>query len=208
MNSITRVLAVLVFAGWSSSVAATPILTFTDGFSEGPIGDTVGGWEFEVFSSIVVDGLGFWDDDSDGLDRNHDVGLWTLAGDLLATTTITNAAAPETNGAGPGWWLFSDIGQLVLGSGSYILGATFIDQDSDHAGIDVSSTTITGVNFVMGRQASGSSSLIFPGDPVPDGVGVFGPNLRLASDSVPAPATVVLFGLGLAGLGWTRRKRA
>jgi len=40
-------------------------------------------------------------------------------------------------------------------------------------------------------------------------VGYFGPNFKFtAAEPVPAPATLALFGLGLLGLGWSKRKKA
>jgi hypothetical protein len=38
-------------------------------------------------------------------------------------------------------------------------------------------------------------------------VGYFGPNFKFTA-AVPAPATLALFGLGLLGLGWSKRKKA
>jgi len=209
MKRITTAIATLAVIGWASGAAATPIMTFTGGSEVAPVFDAVGGWEFEVTSTITVDGLGYWDDDSDGLDQGHDVGLWTLAGTLLASTTVTNASTPEANGTGLGRWLFSDIPQLVLGPGNYVLGATNIANDTDSVIISGVVSTIPAVEYVNARDSGGSSSvLVFPGEVI-GYTGVFGPNLRLADDSsVPAPATIPLLGLALVGLGWTRRKRA
>jgi hypothetical protein len=65
------------------------------------------------------------------------------------------------------------------------------------------------INSTGGLLAFGVSGLQ-PNDPI-FGVGVAVPsklNLDLDENTqVPAPATLALFGLGLACLGWTRRRR-
>ena len=61
---------------------------------------------------------------------------------------MTNASStPEANGAGPGRWLFNDIGDLTLGAGNYVIGAFFtpIDPNApapDMAGVASVTTTI------------------------------------------------------------------
>ena len=61
----------------------------------GLAGGVTVGYEFEVTNAdgIVVDGLGFWDDQADGfyLDQTFSVGLWEAnTGALLRSTVITS----------------------------------------------------------------------------------------------------------------------
>ncbi|WP_279243837.1 PEP-CTERM sorting domain-containing protein [Candidatus Litorirhabdus singularis] len=65
-------------------------------------------------------------------------------------------------------------------------------------------TFIAGTNYWVGAVSGGPGTF--------DGVGWIGVlnnyGIRIDSSSpVPAPATLALFGLGLAGLGWSRRKQ-
>ena len=172
----------------------------------------IGGWEFALSSSITIDGLGFWDHNSDGLVGGHDVGLWNSDGSiLLASTTVTNASStPEANGAGPGRWLFNDINELTLGVGNYVIGALFTPNNSDVAGVRAVAMTIPELTFVNGRQEQQPVGLEFPSLVIPQvNAGVFGGNLRLKDAAAPAPvpATLYLFGLGALGLGFSRRRR-
>jgi hypothetical protein len=191
--------------GVVSQVKGSPILDFVGGNALSPGGDTIGGWEFNVTSLITVDGLGFWDEGSNGLSGSHAIGLWNSDGTLLlAFTTINNASTPVNSTSPDGRWLFNDIPDLVLLPGTYVLGATFLDNDPDQARLEATATTISSITFVQARQRTFTSSLAFPDEPI--GVvndGVFGPNLEVA---VPEPTTMLLVGSGLLGLAGFRRK--
>lgn len=81
--------------------------------------------------------------------------------------------------------------------------------DLDWAG---ATTGITGVSLVSGNAGAidsltfgvNSTSVRFQGLRT----GLYQFSLTADDAQVPAPATLALFGLGLAGLGWSRRKKA
>jgi len=138
-----------------------------------------------VNSAIVVDGLGVWDDDSDGLDREHEIGLWKSTGELLASTTVTNTADPMPNVGGPDRWLFADIPLTELAIGNYVVGAYYLDADTDRVVGLATAQTIPEATFLDAVQA-GTIGLTMPEMFVIGGNdGVFGPNLRI----VPEPGT-------------------
>jgi hypothetical protein len=204
-RSILCLTVLLLLFGVVNQVKGYPILDFVGGIAVSPGGDTIGGWEFNVSSPIAVDGLGLWDEGGDGLSGNHAVGLWNSDGTVLLTsTTITNASTPVGSTSPDGRWLFNDIPDLVLLPGTYVLGATFLDNDPDQARLEAAATTISTITFIQARQRTSTSSLTFPDEPI--GLvndGVFGPNLQVA---VPEPTTMFLIGSGLLGLAGFRRK--
>ncbi len=53
--------------------------------------DIVLGWQFSVLDRTEATGLGWLDVDGDGLVNPHSVGLWTIAGELLAEAIVPDA---------------------------------------------------------------------------------------------------------------------
>ncbi len=185
--------------------SAATVLDFSGGDAEDPIGDAIGGWEFQVTSQITVDALGVWDEGGDGLDHSHDVGLWTIDQTLLAQTTVLGGSFSVASSSGLGDWVFNNISSLALSPGTYVLGATFMDKDPDPARVRTSAATIPEVMFINSRQETNQSTLAFPTIVGFRNDGIFGPNIH----TVPLPAAVYLFGsvlVGLAGIGYRRRR--
>lgn len=187
----------------SAEAASTLALDFAQAFERAPNANSNYGWAFSISSAITVDGLGLWDDGSDGLMEPHDVGLWRTSGPigvpvLLASETVSNNdSTPVASMSKDGRWLFSDIAPLKLDPGTYIVGALY------HAGptgaydpfVSDSLTILTtsGVEYGSTREVHNTPTLTCPMDfGLNEHNGFFGPNFRV----VPEPSAVILAGLG------------
>jgi hypothetical protein len=192
--------------------ATTLALDFVGTLQNGFSAELTFGWSFTVNQPIAVNGLGFFDDFSiggPGLKQDHLVSMWTSGGALLAQTTITNASTSVASTAADGKWLFNDITAILLAPGDYVIGAHNAASSAcatcDYFRYLDTATTSSAITFIEARDISGNA---FPSRSIPDrNDGYFGPNFAFEAVPVPEPATLVLFGFGLAGLGFARRRQ-
>lgn len=184
---------------------AGPAASISGGYNTyNPDGTAVYGWQFDVFSSVLVTDLGFFDYGSDGLAESHEIGLWDAAGNLLASTTI----AAGTGTALIDGFRYTDIADVSLTVGNgYIIAATNIDVDQMMVGATV--MTDSAIAYNWGRFEFTGGSLVRPTRGFCTDC-YFGPNFLInggTPPAVPAPAGIGLIGLGLAGIGFSRRGR-
>lgn len=183
-----------------------PVLDITGGgFATVPLADAVGGWQFTLSQAITISALGVWDEGSDGLSINHEVGLWTAGETLLRTATVDNTSIPIASAFPDGRWLFEEITPITLAPGSYVLGAVWGDPviGADPFRFFTTFDTVSGVSFDGSRAKTllTAPDLVFPDEGTLPG-GVFGPNMAVA---IPEPATLLLVAAPLLLLGLNRR---
>lgn len=157
-------------------------------------GDTIG-WSFTVNDPIMVTDLGAWID-ADGMQANHDVGIWDGSHALIASATVTPASTPVA-----GFNYESIAGVMLMPGEDYVIGAAYGVADGDSYISSASSmTTAPEVNWLQSRYPlAGGMGFAYP-DSISTSFGRFGPNFLF----VPEPGALVLLSLG--GLALLRRR--
>ena len=172
----------------------------------GDTNGTTGGWAFTVNSAIRIDGLGVWDAGSDGLGTTPPVkaALWTSAGTLLASVTVTDSSTVVASADPSGRWLFETIPTLTLDPGNYVIGALLYNGLSSY--VIGRAAPIAQISGISGRYGRVDDGLMPPGFP---GAAMYGPTMRLApAATVPEPGSLLLVAAAGLALLATRRRAA
>jgi hypothetical protein len=197
---LTLALIASTAAGSSASTLALDVTSGTQIFAPGVFRNI--GWQFSVNTSVTVDGLGVFDVDAPGFAERHQVGLWDNSGNLLAQAVVWDTSALVLSASTAGDWRFENIAPLVLGPGTYVVGAFYSDS-SDPVMANATLALAPQISFLASR-ASQEVAFAMPGVYGLVEPGVFAANVRI--NAVPEPASMLLLGSGLAALVARRRR--
>lgn len=192
-------------------VTAIPAVTFvySDASISGTANDSTRGWQFSVTApeGILVTRLGVYDFLGDGLAYAHPVGIWNSNGILLVSGIVPAGTTPllDENGL----FRLVDVPpvQLPLDAG-YVIGALY----SPFLGEDFQQFSVPG--FMAASQIAcqfpryltqSSPVLLFPTQILGGGPSIFGPSFEF--QPIGEPATLTVLGVGLVGLGFSRRRK-
>jgi hypothetical protein len=152
LESLCAVIACLLMCQIQDA-RANAIITNKGPGTDSTIGDfTTLGYDFAVGSApLLVTSLGLWDQNQDGFTNGHTLGLWDNAGNLLATAAILPGTVDPLSGEFRYATLATSV-TLMAGT-TYVLGATYVDQDADHFILNVGGNQAT---FHPARSISSS----------------------------------------------------
>lgn len=165
-------------------------------------------------NSLLVNALGLWDSDLDGLNFAHDVGLWDAEGVFLGSVTIR----PGTDSVLVGEFRYESLSAPVFldASGTYTIGATYSGEftapDRFRSGgccprvppVNPPGPTFSSDIVSASPRLAVSDILQFPGPAGAAVVPYVGPNFQYSV--VPEASVTSLLVLTLA-FGATRRSR-
>jgi hypothetical protein len=200
----------LLLALTAEAILATPILSFnTAGASSGTENNQSVGWSFTVLSPITVTGLGWYDQNGDGLSLAHMVGIWDTVGTLLTSATVALGTVNPLDG------LFRTvaISPIVLAPGAgYIVGGQNFTTSTDQLAFGVVPATVASITFTGGVFSAVNGIFERPTSPTGAGGGnancCWGPSFSISV--APEPSSITLVALPFLlwlGLGTTRRIR-
>jgi len=165
------------------------------------------GYTFNVFSPLTINGLGVFDRDSDGLNNDHEVGLWNSSNTLIASTVVTTmSTSAESSASGAGNFVYASMPTLVLYPGTYTVGALFEIGDTDPVVFMASGIFSNNSDAAYEQAAFINAGVLSMPIPYPSLTTdrFFGAAIHV----VPVPQAIWLFGSGLLGLFGVLKREA
>jgi hypothetical protein len=182
-----------------ATIAVVPVGNISTAFDPRPF---MIGWEFSVWTTTHITGLAYLDQDGDGLGDSHRIGIFDAASQsLLVSETVDAGLSPPLI---DGFRVVPE--SFTLHPGIYVIGGQSL---SVHDLVRVGATatnTIAGIAYIQERELQ-TSAFVMPTINEPSNeVGIFGPSFVVGPLRAPEPTTIALLGIGLAGLGFWRRR--
>ena len=174
----TTAVALVVVAPVNADVA----VSITGGAIAAIVADSVHGWKFTVNENITLTHLGLWDQDEDGLDGDHPIGLFRLSDGALLTSGTMSAG---TGDALLGGFRYIDVADVPLAPGEdYVLSYYNELVGTDNIVFDATGEVFAPeVNWVQGRFGGNAGGLILPlGEGTDDR---YGPNFQFEPSVCP-----------------------
>ncbi len=186
-------------AGLSPAKAILPGIDNLSGGTNSGNGSWTLGYEFNLSKTSVIDALGSYDQNGDGLNGRYDIGLWDTSGNLLSTASVSGSGDPLVSS-----FRWADIADITLGQGNYIVASAGAWSTNGDNYFYSGSYTTNVLTYVNNKYRVGSS-LQFP---ISSAAGVapgfLGGNVSFETTSVPAP--LPFLGAG-AAFGFSRKLR-
>ena len=202
-------------------VAIDPVEGDDSTFHSWSSGHTLG-YDFEITTAVTLTALGIFDLGYDGLNESHMVKIWDeTTGTEMASLTVGPSDNSNTlNSAhNQGEWVIKEMPDVNLAIGRYTIGAFYEADSSDLVGVGAEYVyNLSGATYEQGQYLASETM----GKPVnayaQNELQYFGPGFMFGRGegltfqgpeaNVPEPAVMALFGLGLVGMVFARRRQS
>lgn len=200
----------LALISCAASAQVSIITSLGPGTANASGGDNTLGFDFTVGDTpLTVTELGLWDENGDGLENSHWVGLWDDTGALLTSVNVSSGTTAILDN---GFRFTSLATPVILQAGHvYVLGASYLTADADRVILNYGGGSQAGSDpaITLGNlHYTNGGGFTFPG--IDAGYGSeIGPNAIFAGPvSVPEPSSLslILMSCGSASAFLLRRK--